>query len=195
MYAIYLNDYERIIAVENNLWIAHPAAKLLSSKLSLCICEMPDNIIINNTTCLKWKISTPELPLSIQYPKLIIPESFQIIEVGYPDGVDPKTLTDCQEFVLKVLKILSSSKTTDAMLNTGDRQYFQDLLDFDFLSSASDESGIEQGFLKSIEKILYLSNTVEEIDIKINQLFESEKSKFPRNTVLYKKTFLHYLNA
>jgi hypothetical protein len=194
MYVLYLNDYERIIAIDDNLWIIHPLAKLLSSKLSLCICEIPNSSKLNNSSCLKWTIETPELPLSIQYPKLLISNNHVLVEKDYPQGIDLEILLSHQQYVLKSLKVLSAAKITDAILNTGDRLYFQKLLDFDYTGATPDESGIEQGFLKSIEKIIYLSKDVSEIEKQIRNLFTLENSIFPRNLSLYNKTFLKYLN-
>ena len=194
MYAIYLNDIERFIALEKDLWIAHNSAKLLSSKLSICICDIGD-VELTNDNCFQWTLSTPELPASIQYPKLVIPSNAKLEFVGDPIEIDMKIFKLHQRFCLLVLKIVMAAKMTDAILNAGDRKYFQSLISFDDVESTSDDSGIPDGFLYSIERILYLQTTEEEVMFCINELFNNSSSIFPRNLAQYKSTFYKYLNA
>ena len=194
MYAIYLNDIERFIALEKDLWIAHKSSKLLSSKLSICICDIGDAVLTNDN-CFQWTLSTPELPSSTQYPKLVMPSNAKLEFVGDPIGTNMEVFKSHQQFCLLVLKIVMAAKMTDAILNTGDRKYFQSLLSFDDVESTSDDSGISEGFLYSIERILYLQTTEADVLFCIDEMFNNPSSIFPRNLAQYKSVFYKYLNA
>lgn len=194
MYAIYLNDSERIIALEKDLWVALESAKLLSSKLSLCICDIGNTKLTNNT-CIRWTILAPELPTSIQYPRLVPIQKLKLKNIGYPIGVNIDSLKKDQQFCLLILKIVLSAKMTDAELNAGDRKYFQSLLEIDDLSTSSDDSGIPGGFLHTVEKILYLNSNTTDVMSQIELMFNNSESIFPRNLAQYKSTFYKYLNV
>jgi hypothetical protein len=195
MYAIYLNDIERFIAVEKDLWIAHTASKLLSSKLSICICNIENTSAVTNYNCLQWTMSSLNLPSSSQYPKLIISKDSKLEFVGDPINIDMEVLKSHQQFCLLVLKIVLAAKMTDIELNSGDRKYFQSLLKNDGLLATSDESGIPGGFLHTIERILYLSSNVTTVMSNIEFMFNNSQSVFPRNLSQYKSLFYEYLNA
>ena len=194
MYAIYLNDSERIIALEKDLWVALESAKLLSSKLSLCICDI-GNTKLTNDTCIHWTILAPELPTSIQYPRLVPIRNLKLKNVGFPVGADIDTFVEDQQFCLLVLKIVLSAKMTDAELNSGDRKYFQSLVDTTDVSTSSDDSGIPGGFMHTIEKILYLNSDIHNVLFRIELMFDDSESIFPRNLAQYKSTFYKYLNV
>jgi hypothetical protein len=195
MFAIYLNDYERIAAIDSNLWIAHSAAKVLSSKFSLSIVEISNVDSINNDNCLEWTLSSIDLPISVQYPKLVIPSSLKIVKVGNPAGIDILILEKSRQYILKSVKIIQAAKITDALLNNADRLYFQRLLEVDGILSTPDDSGIAKGFLFSIEQAVYLSAGLDELENNIQHLLTDQNSIFPRNLLLYKNTFYKYLNG
>lgn len=194
MFGMYLNDIERFICIHDNLWITLESSKLLSSKLSISICQIY-NKEINNSNCLEWTILTPELPVSSQYPKLIFPEKFEFKLVGFPINVNILNLKKHQRYCLTTLKILQAAKITDAMLNSADRSFFQSLLEIDNLLSAPDDSGIPKGFLFNVYKILYLGTSEKDILTKIDSLFNLQDSEFPRTLQLYKSTFYKFFNA
>ena len=194
MYAIYLNDIERFIALEKDLWIAMTASKLLSSKLSICVCDIGDTVMFNDN-CFQWTLSTPELPLSTQYPRLFIPKDSKLEFVGNPINTDIKIFETHRQFCLLVLRIVFAAKMTDAILNAGDRKYFQSLLNFNSVDSTNDDSGIPDGFIFSIERILYLQITEVDVMRHIEDMFNDSSSIFPRNLAQYKSVFYKYLNA
>jgi hypothetical protein len=195
MYAIYLNDIERFIALEKDLWIAHLSAKLLSSKLSICICNIGDELSITNSNCLQWTMLTPDLPASTQYPKLIISKDSKLEFVGDPINTDMEVLKRHQKFCLLVLKIVMAAKMTDILLNHSDRKYFQSLLSSSEVVSSPDDSGIPGGFLHNIEKILYLQTSEKDIFSCISAMFNDTSNILPRNLAQYKFLFYKYLNA
>jgi hypothetical protein len=195
MYAIYLNDTERFIALEKDLWIIHLAAKLLSSKLSICICDIGNESSITNNNCLQWTMSTPDLPASTQYPKLIISKDSKLEFVGDPVNTDTEVLKRHQKFCLLALKIVKAAKMTDILLNHADRKYFQSLLESTEVVSSPDDSGIPGGFLHNIEKILYLQTSEKDILSCINVMFNDPTNILPRNLAQYKFLFYKYLNA
>jgi len=194
MYAIYLNDIERFIALEKDLWIALGSSKLLSSKLSICVCDV-GTTDLTNSNCVQWTLSTPELPESTQYPRLVLPSNAKLEFAGDPISTNMDTLKFHQRFCLLVLKILAAAKMADAVLNTADRKYFLSLLEFNEIGSTSDDSGIPDGFLHSIEKILYLETSEQGVLNQIDAMFNNLTSIFPRNLAQYKSVFYKYLNA
>lgn len=194
MYAIYLNDVERFLVLEKDLWISLSASKLLSSKLSICVCDV-GNTDLTNDNCFQWTLSTPELPESGQYPRLVLPVNAKLEFVGDPISINMDIFKSHQKFCLLVLKIISAAKMTDAILNTADRKYFLSLLEFNEVGSTSDDSGIPNGFLHSIEKILYLGTSEQEVLNQIDVMFNNPDSIFPRNLAQYKLVFYKYLNA
>jgi hypothetical protein len=194
MYAIYLNDIERFIVLEKDLWIAMSASKLLSSKLSICVCDI-GNTDLTNDNCFQWTLSTPELPESGQYPRLVLPANAKLEFVGDPISTNMYTFRSHQRFCLLVLKILTAAKMTDAVLNTADRKYFMSLLEFNEVGATSDDSGIPDGFLHSIEKILYLETSEQGVLNQIDAMFNNSASIFPRILTQYKLVFNKYLNV
>lgn len=195
MYAIYLNDMERFVAIESDLWIVLLASKLLSSKLSICVCDIGETDAIDNFNCFQWKLATPELPASTQYPKLIKVENPRLVYSGNPINFDIEIFLKHQSFCLTVLKVLKAAKLTDAVLNFADRKYFQTLLGVDDVNSTADDSGVPEGFLLSVERILYLSTSEEEINQSLDLMFNDKESIFPRNLQMYKETFYKFLNV
>lgn len=193
MYAIYSNDVERIIALEENIWIALQAAKLLSSKISTCICDI-GYTELTNKNCYQWTIVASELPLSVQYPKFVPLDNYKVEFAGDPLNTDMEYFKIHQTFCVEVIRILYAAKITDAILNSGDRKYFSLLLENNTISSAADESGIPNGFLYSIEKILYTHTNISDILNSIGTLFDINNSVFPRNLIQYKTVFYKYLN-
>lgn len=194
MFAIYLNDYERIAAIERNLWIAHSASKVLSSKFSLSIIEISNDDSINNDNCFEYTLSSIDLPISVQYPRLIIPTELKTIKVGNPMGIGISSFEKSRQYILRSVKIIYAAKMTDALLNNADRLYFQRLLEVDNILATHDDSGIAKGFLFSIEQAIYLSMGLDELETNIEKLLTDQNSIFPRNLFLYKNTFYKYLN-
>lgn len=195
MYAIYLNDIERFIALEKDLWIAHLSAKLLSSKLSICICDIGNDSSITNSNCIQWTLLTPDLPTSTQYPKLIVSKDSKLEFVGDPVNTDLEILKIHQKFCLLVLRIVKAAKMTDILLNHADRKYFQSLLSSTEVAASPDDSGIPGGFLHSIEKILYLQTSEKDVLSSISAMFNDPNNILPRNLAQYKFLFYKYLNV
>ena len=195
MYAIYLNDIERFIALEKDLWIAHLSAKLLSSKLSICICDIGNETAITNYNCIQWTMSTPDLPTSTQYPRLIISKDSKLEYVGDPVNTNMDVLKTHQKFCLLVLKVVMAAKMTDILLNHADRKYFQSLLSCTEVAASPDDSGIPGGFLYNIEKILYLQTSEKDILSHIGTMFNDPTNILPRNLAQYKFLFYKYLNV
>lgn len=195
MYAIYLNDIERFIALEKDLWIAHLSAKLLSSKLSICICDIGNETSITNYNCIQWTMSTPDLPTSTQYPRLIVSKESKLEHVGDPINTDMEVLKSHQQFCLLVLRIVMAAKMTDIVLNHADRKYFQSLLSSTEVAASPDDSGIPGGFLHSIEKILYLQTSEKDVLSSISAMFNDPNNILPRNLAQYKFLFYKYLNV
>jgi hypothetical protein len=194
MYAIYFNDIERFILVEEDLWLTLHACRLLSSKFSIFICSTVNNEHITNETCYLYNLSTTELPTFSQYPRLI-DVNLNFEHVGLHLGVPLETILEKRKFCQFVIKVLKAAWMTDSILNVADSKFFQTLLEIKEIESEHDFSGIPTGFIKSIERILYLSESEEEILEKIDSLLNDSNSYLPGALAQYKKTFYKYFKS
>jgi len=193
MYAIYFNDIERFIFIEDDIWLILHGCRLLSSKFSIFICNTKDNSFLTNENCHLYNLSTTELPSFSQYPRLL-EHNLKFEFVGPHADIPQHIIEEKRDFCQFVLKILKAAWMTDALLNVADSKFFQILLEVTDVNSEHDFSGISNGFIKGIERILYLGNSKEEILEKINYLFDNSESYFPSSTAQYKKTFYRYFN-
>lgn len=193
MYAIYFNDIERFIFVEDDIWLILHGCRLLSSKFSIFICNTKDNTFLTNENCHLYNLSTTELPSFSQYPRLI-EHNLKFEFVGLHAQITQDTIEEHRKFCQFVLKVLKAAWLTDAVLNVCDSKFFQTLLEIDNINSDHDLSGILKGFIKSIERILYLGNSEEEILEKIKNLFNNSESYLPSVSAQYKKIFYSYFN-
>jgi hypothetical protein len=194
-YGIYSINLERFIAIDFDLWVTMHTAKLLSSKMSLCVFKFISDLDINNTNCINFTLdNTWYVKQDSQYPRLINMDG-DVYHIGLPLDIDLSVLDQHFKFCIRTLNIIKSAWITDAELNTSNRQYFQNLLEEIYLQGNPDDSGIEIGFLKSIDKILYLSNNILEVDEKLNKLFNDPNSIFVTNLKMYKLKFFETLNT
>ena len=195
MFGIYSNNLERFLIINNDLFLTIQTAKLLSSKFCLSVCKINNSICIDNSNCLTWSLTDPSMAAADrQIPRLTIIDNNLFDTKTYP-AIPKELLFEYHEFCKLVYNIVKASRITDALLNSNDQSYFLRLLDIQdpTIVSLSDESGLEIPFLLQIDKVLYMSTSIKEINENIEEIF-FQYTTLPSNVALYKKTFYHYLD-
>lgn len=193
MIYIYSNTHERIISATPDQWVTITTARMMSSKMSLCIVTA-DNDNLTNDDCIQWGLINPgEAKQNQQTPSLLI-SKFGVEHKGPALDISEDTLKYYQSTMLEVYNIIKSAWITDALYNSANQNTFINLFDdTDFLKSVNDDSGIDGGFLNAIYKIVYFSQSVDEMKLQIGDLFNNEKSSRPTNLNLYKLSFYKFL--
>lgn len=187
-YCLYLNSIERFILINDDIWTSMNTAKVLSSKMCLCVCEI-SNQNLDNDSCLEWGlVDSSESKQTQQHPSLSIIKKGACYR-GYPVDIASERLIYDKKFVEFVYRITKASMLVDALMNNVNQKFYLELLDENEIMSVNDDSGIKGGFLKNVNKILYLSNSVDEISEKLNVMFDDKQSDRPTNLMNYKKMF------
>jgi hypothetical protein len=187
-YGIYNNGLERFVAISDDLWTIHHSAKLLSSKFSstVCVISHPD---ITNDNCHLWGLSHHSAAKQDrQTPVLVIIDSAVEIK-GFPDDTTEADFFSDKSYIQFLVKVTYALRLTDAICNTGDQHFYNKLFGEHNLTKIIDDSGIDSGFIPSVESILYFSaNEAEAID-KFNIILLGENSSRPGQTSTYRNTF------
>lgn len=193
MYYLYSNTHERFLAGTDDLWVTLMSAKLFSSKMSLTICDLGSNAIIKDNY-INWGLVDPsEAKQNQQIPSLMI-SKFGGEFKGTVLDISLNRLLDYQKTFLGVYNIINSAWITDALYNSVDQRLLMNLFDGNKFAAVDDDSGIDNGFLHTIYKIVYFSSSLEEMEIKILEIFNNKKSGRPTNLDLYKNAFYKFLN-
>lgn len=195
MFYIYSDPQSRFLAVTQDLWVTVTLAKLLSSKMSLTVCNPPKNFnLLTNEECTEWSMTDiSEARQGHQLPVLTDINSGIEFKGPVPD-LPGDLLKRYQTFILESYNILYAAWLTDASLNSSNSKFFEPFFD-ESLSPETvwDDSGVQGGFLNSVYQIIYFSSTVEEIKEKISLIFQNEKSSRLEILKLYKEKFYENL--
>lgn len=195
-YGIYSSNLERFLLIDNDLWPLLHTARLLSSKLFLSVCNIDSSVPINNDNCISWSLIDPTIPKTdMQLAKLVdVGSGLENLGDLFID-VSKQKLKEYQYYSRFVLSAVKSAWLTEAVLNSSQQTYFLKLLDIkeDFYK-VDDDSGIKNGFLFNIDKILYLSETAEECLDKIDVLLNDQTVETPEWLAQYKLHFIRNLD-
>lgn len=191
-FAIYSTNFDRILLLDNDLWPLMHTAKLLSSKLSLCVIGYNTDLIINEP-CINWTCNKfSEIKMDKQSPRLSFVKNF--LEITENDPIIEQDLVRYHEFSKFVLKIVKVSRYTDFLLNSVNHTFYDNILKTkEDLIKISDDSGIDQGLLCSIDQFLFLENDKSSIMNLISEMFENKNSYAPTWLKNYKNTFFDIL--
>jgi hypothetical protein len=186
-YSIYSNSDDRFLLISDDLWTTMHTAKMLCSKMSLSVCNLGEIEDIENV--LLWGLSDPnESNSGQQHPAYCIIKK-GIEYKGNPE-VDFNILNEHQRYVLFVNKAVRASWLTDALFNNTNQDYYLSLLGERKFHTVKDDSGVRDGFLFSIDRVLYTSMTQEEAELRFMQeVFDFEKSSRPTSLKLYSEKF------
>lgn len=193
MHGLYSINLERFILLDNDRWTLLHTGKLLSSKMQLCVCEFNDYVDITADDCILWTVTGGvSIPQDQQVPKLThINDNLNL--VGPPTEISLDILTNHINYAKFVLKIIKAAWTTEAVKGIGDQSYFLSLVNETGLVTIKDETWADDGFLFSIDKILYLSNSQDEAMKKIKQIFNNPNAGMPAILEGYRDSFFKRL--
>jgi hypothetical protein len=177
--AIYSMGIDRVFFVSDfDLWITHQTAKLLYHKLLLHVFLFTEEVVsIDNSNCFNWTRVEKEDFVDPQTPTVkIVNFKDSLSEKGFPANC-PLTLEQLrkdQEFALFVLHACYAMRLTDAILNQGDSQFYlkffpniEKKINFNYYADPTHWPG---GFVQVIERVLFQSNSIEELKSKFKQL-------------------------
>lgn len=191
-YGIYSNNLERFIYVDNDLWILMHSAKLLSSKMMLCVINIK-NDNLNSNNCFEYSLSNPEeAKQSYQLPQLVTYSTGETFK-GPPVDINLDTFTKHRIFIEYVIRTVRASWLTDAQFNVSDHNFLINLLGDTSVRKVNDDSGVDKGFKFCIDQILYTANTLEELKTGIDNIFNYADSNRPKNLKIYEQTFRKYM--
>jgi hypothetical protein len=191
MHGLYSVNLERFILLDDDRWTLLHAAKLLSSKMQLSVCQFDDGTLITKDDCLNWTTDA-SVPQDQQVAKLCYIEN-SLKRVGPPVDINYDLLQTHLSYVKFVLKMVKVSWETEAIRGIGDQTYFLGLVGEKHLVKFKDETWAEDGFLFTVDKILYLSKNKEEAMLKINKIFNNPDTAMPTVLSGYKSTFFGIL--
>jgi hypothetical protein len=190
-YGIYNNGLERFVAVSDDLWITHNAAKLLSSKFSSTVCILNNKNITNNNCHMWGLVNNSQARQDQQSPAIALID--QIEEKGLPVDFDNNDLISDKEFVDFVVLSSYALYLTDAICNASNQKFYNKLVGDNILTKSDDDSGIPEGFIVSIEKILYLSASKDEALDKFTAILDDLTTDRPGQLKMYKNIFNSFL--
>jgi hypothetical protein len=127
-----------------------------------------------------------------QSPRLsIVNNSLEPVNVVNNHELDLIRYYKFSKFILKIVK---SARLTDFLLNSSDHHFYNNLLDIkEELVKVHDDSGISEGFLNKIDRILYLENDEDTVLNLIKELLEDKNSYAPTWLTNYRNTFFSVL--
>jgi len=191
-FGLYSNSLERFLNVSCDLWITMHCARLLSSKMSICVCPIDDDNI-NEKNCYKYGLKEPsDAKQNVQMSQLVS-KTYGEEYKGDPLDISINTLSKHRSYIRFVFKIVKASWLTDAQLNDSNHIDFLDLEADSCFSLEQDSIGFVGGFRKNIDHILYFSLDEEEVRSKINSFFDYQKSTRPTMLKKYETIFREYM--
>ena len=192
VYGLYCNSSERFMLIDNDLWTLHHAAKILSSKMSTCVCAI-SNMEINSDNCHLWGLIDHRVTKQDQQVPLIISVDDAVEYKGLPDDIDENDLKKDLEFLRFALDAVYAMKIVDANFNVAEQKFFIRFFPKTELTAVDDDSGIANGFVRSVERILYLAGSRASALKGFDELFDDSKSSRPTILLDHKKTFYKLL--
>lgn len=164
-------------------------ARILSSKMSLCIVPLKSEDI-NNDNCYQYGLVNPgESDQGQQHP-LYVQETSGEIYLGDPTEIDLNIFLEHRKYCLFVFDTLIKIHLIDSLTNTNNHDYFLDLVDEYQIKRTRDASGYHEGFKRGIEKILYLTKTEKEAKERIEKFLSDEKNN-SRPSLQYRQNRLY----
>lgn len=176
VHAIYILSLDRFLLLDSfDIQVTLCAAKLLSSKMSLMTYILPHHSSMTNLNCLQWSIKQSDsIRLAeIEKPKMmVLDDSSNVVNTDFPTDLDPSLVIEQQRYALFTLRAVYAMRLTDMMLNYNDFGFFLKLFPGaqEKFKHSIDNTKWPGGFQLNIEKILYLSETVEDALKKISMI-------------------------
>jgi hypothetical protein len=200
--AVYSLGIDRFIFVsEFDPWSVLRTAKLLYHKLPLQVFVFTEKSPpIDNSNCFQWTIVNKGTLSNAETPTLkIVDFQKDVVDKGLPNHC-PLTLEELrkdQEFAVFILRACHALRLTDAILNNGDYQFylkfFPDIKKQIQFSYYDDPTHWPGGFVQVIEGVLFHSNSIEEVKLKLEQLLPMDERKAASTLLNYSAIFFKLL--
>jgi len=195
-FGLFIPGLERFILIDDlDLWSVLHAAKLLSSKFQSLVFPMDNETPVFTHTCLNYGIQRNiGFPIINQTPLLKERLTLhEVVKVGPPiDRLDDlEQLVKEQEYCYFVLKTVQALRVIDGLYTNLDNRFYAKFFDVELLYN-EDETGIPNGFVAEVEKIIYLSSTIDEATKQIENIFARPTSK-PYFMNIYKEKLTELL--
>lgn len=190
-YGIYSPGLDRFLHISNkDLWMSFETANIISSKINTIVYVMPPgHDHINNENCINYslfnkisqKVWTSNILVGRQSPvlKMLYPDD-QIVDSGFPqDFINNQEVIDHLLLYIKFVYEQSAAiKISEVFYNHFNNKDFMDnyvdLETSEMLQSTKDWTGAN--VLRRIKNVLYLSNTPEEAEKKIIDVWKKYTS-------------------
>jgi hypothetical protein len=192
VYGLYCNSSERFVLLDTDLWTLHHAAKILSSKISSCVCAI-SNTEINADNYHLWGLVDHRVTKQDQQIPLIISVDDAVEYKGLPDDIAEDNLKTDLEFLRFILDAVYAMKIVDARFNVADQKFFIRFFPKTELTAVDDDSGVANGFVRSVERILYLAGSQTSALKGFDELFNDPKSTRPTPLSAHKTLFYKLL--
>ena len=190
-WAAYSVNLERFVLVDRDSWPLLHTAKLLSSKFSPCVCAIEDHA--SPLRPLDYTLENPSNAKQDQQVPLLVPQ-IQKIKLKETDIEMPLDILYSQiDYAELSLKIVKASWIVDSMYNDSDHSFYLNLLNEKGIETKKDSAGLEDKFLHLIDRIIYQSDNVAELNSSLENIFDTKKSIRPTNLKIYKSTFYKLL--
>ncbi len=187
-YGIYSPGLDRFLHISNkDLWMSLETANIVCSKISTILYVIPPgHEHINNENCINYslfnktsqKVWTSNILVGRQNPalKMLYPDD-QIIETGIPQDFanNKEILNQLVRYINFVHEQVMAIKISEVFYNHFNNKDFMDnyvdLETAEMLQSKKDWTGAN--VLQRIKNVLYLSNTPEEAETKIIDIWKT----------------------
>lgn len=202
LYSISQNRF--IFHTARDHWSLLDAAKLLSSKLSTVLCfSTKEPFPFEKANCLQWTLKDKKMVLSKhQTPTIHHVSSISDLEyIGTPVNVDLRLIQKDYDFVNFVYKAVLAARHVEMTMSLNhivhneEQNFYLDLVAAESTHlpfiSRKDQTIWEKGFLNTIYRIIYFSDSEEEVTEKILEL-KTQISLSPDQGA--KKISSYYLN-
>lgn len=193
-YAIYNNGLERFVAISEDLWTVHHAAKLLSSKFSSTVCIVSTDEITSEN-CHLWGLAKHASAFQERQTPIIVLVGDAVELKGFPDDITEEEFASDKSFIAYVLAMTYAMLLTDGLCNTGDQHFYNKFFKDMPVATIVDDSGVPGGFLSSMEQVLYFASTKEEASAKIREILVNPDSSRPSQLTMYRETFKSLLGV
>jgi hypothetical protein len=177
VHGLYSMSLDRFILVDSlDLSAVVQTAQLLSSKLFLVTYVLPEGLPLTNQNCMRWTLKNKLRQSFAHKPPLVVmkPDG-KILEDGWPAG-DLETHFADQEYALFVWRATLALRLTNMQLNMVDHPFYMKFFpQADTLRAYHDDTKWPVGFVTAIERVLYLSNSVNEALHEFAQLLPPDR--------------------
>lgn len=199
-YGIYSPVVDRFVLVSDlDLWSIFETAELLSSKIATIVYVLPyHGGEISQSNCLSYsienkssqKIANSSISNARQTPVLrFLYDDEALVEAGLPADFENEehNLQELQDYAMYLLESVIASNLANVYYNQASTERFEKFFDDKEILFRKDRSDSEVGVFREIKKILYLSNSRNQAEEAIVDLWKTHCLDQPHLTIGYYK--------